>query len=39
VPIAAHHADPRTTMRYDRPRNNLDHHPNYILATFIASGA
>jgi integrase/recombinase XerD len=31
VQIAAH-ADPRTTMRYDRARNNLDRHPNYILA-------
>jgi hypothetical protein len=29
---AARHADPRTTMRYDRARNNLDRHPNYILA-------
>jgi site-specific recombinase XerD len=32
VQIAARHADPRTTMRYDRARNNLDRHPNYILA-------
>jgi len=30
VQIAARHADPRTTMRYDRARNNLDRHPNYI---------
>jgi hypothetical protein len=30
--IAARHADPRTTMRYDRARTNLDRHPNYILA-------
>jgi integrase/recombinase XerD len=29
---------PRTTMRYDRARNNLDRHPNYILAAFMASG-
>ena len=28
VQIAARHADPRTTMRYDRARNNLDRHPN-----------
>ena len=34
VQIAARHADPRTTMRYDRARNNLDRHPNYILAAF-----
>jgi integrase len=32
------HADPRTTMRYDRARQNLDRHPNYILAAFMASG-
>ena len=38
VQIAARHADPRTTMRYDRARKNLDRHPNYILATFMASG-
>ena len=30
VQIAARHADPRTTMRYDRARKNLDRHPNYI---------
>jgi hypothetical protein len=34
----ARHADPRTTMRYDRARKNLDHHTNYILAAFMASG-
>jgi integrase len=28
----------RTTMRYDRARQNLDRHPNYILAAFMASG-
>jgi len=38
VQIAARHADPRTTMRYDRGRQNLDRHPNYILAAFMASG-
>jgi site-specific recombinase XerD len=38
VQIAAHHGDPRTTMRYDRARKNLDHHPNYILAAYMASG-
>ena len=31
VQIAARHADPRTTMRYDPARRNLDRHPNYIL--------
>ena len=29
---------PRTTMRYDRARQNLDRHPNYILAAYMASG-
>ncbi|MFE4459162.1 tyrosine-type recombinase/integrase [Nocardia tengchongensis] len=37
VQIAARHADPRTTMRYDRARTNLDRHPNYILAAYMAS--
>ncbi|WP_054055985.1 tyrosine-type recombinase/integrase [Alloactinosynnema sp. L-07] len=38
VQIAARHADPRTTVRYDRARTNLDRHPNYILAAYMASG-
>jgi integrase/recombinase XerD len=38
VQIAARHADPQTTMRYDRARKNLDWHPNYILAAYMASG-
>ncbi|MER7586517.1 tyrosine-type recombinase/integrase [Micromonospora sp. NPDC127501] len=38
VQIGARHADPRTTMRYDRARKNLDRHPNYILAAYMASG-
>ncbi len=38
VQIAARHAGPRTTMRYDRARKNLDRHPNYILAAYMASG-
>lgn len=37
VQIAARHADPRTTMRCDRARKNLDRHPDYILA-YMASG-
>lgn len=37
VQIAARHADPRTTMRYDRARQTLDRHPNYILAAFMSS--
>jgi site-specific recombinase XerD len=38
VQIAARHADPRTTMRYDQARRNLDRHPNYILAAYMAAG-
>jgi integrase/recombinase XerD len=38
VQIAARQADPRTTMRYDRARKNLDRHPNCILAAYMASG-
>jgi integrase/recombinase XerD len=38
VQIAARHADPRTTMRYDRAPNHLDLHPNYILAAYMAAG-
>jgi hypothetical protein len=34
VQTAARHADPRTTMRYDRARTNLGRHPNYILAAY-----
>jgi len=25
-------------MRYDRARTNLDRHPNYALAAYMASG-
>ena len=38
VQTAARHADPRTTMRYDRARKNPGRHPNYILAAYMASG-
>ena len=38
VQVTARHADPRTTRRYDRARKNLDRHPNYILAAYMASG-
>ncbi|WP_197725349.1 tyrosine-type recombinase/integrase [Actinoplanes sp. OR16] len=38
VQITARHAGPRTTIRYDRARKDLDRHPNYILAAFMASG-
>ena len=36
VQEAASHADPRTTMRYDRGRQSFDRHATYIVATFIA---
>ena len=36
VQEAASHADPRTTMRYDRGRGSLDRHATYIVATFLA---
>ncbi len=32
VQEAASHADPRTTMRYDRARSSLDRHATYIVA-------
>ncbi|HEX6519982.1 MAG TPA: hypothetical protein VF070_08200 [Streptosporangiaceae bacterium] len=39
VQEAASHADPRTTMRYDRPRGSLDRHATYIVAAFVAGAA
>ncbi len=36
VQEAASHADPRTTMRYDRGRGSLDRHATYIVATYLA---
>jgi len=39
VQEAASHADPRTTMRYDRARQSLDRHATYIVATFIAGAS
>ncbi len=35
VQDAAGHADPRTTRRYDRARNNLDKHPTYAVAGMV----
>jgi DNA-binding transcriptional ArsR family regulator len=32
----ASHADPRTTIRYDRARGSLDRHATYIVAAYIA---
>jgi site-specific recombinase XerD len=39
VQETASHADPRTTMRYDRARVSLDRHATYIVATFIAGAS
>jgi integrase/recombinase XerD len=39
VQEAASHADPRTTMRYDRARQSLDRHAPYIAAAFLAGAA
>ena len=36
---AASHADPRTTMRYDRARGSLDRHATYIAAAYVAGAA
>lgn len=36
VQEAASHADPRTTMRFDRARRSLDRYATYIVSTFIA---
>lgn len=39
VQEAASHADPRTTMRYDRARQSLDRHATYIVSTFLAGAS
>lgn len=39
VQIAARHADPRMTARYDRARGNLDRHATHILSAYIAGAA
>jgi site-specific recombinase XerD len=39
VQEAASHADPRTTMRYDRARASLDRHATYIVAADLAGAA
>jgi integrase/recombinase XerD len=39
VQEAPSHADPRTTMRYDRGRQSLDRHATYIVATFVAGAS
>jgi site-specific recombinase XerD len=39
VQEAASHADPRTTMRYDRARGSLDRHATYVVAAYVAGAA
>jgi integrase/recombinase XerD len=39
VQEAASHADPRTTMRYDRARVSLDRHATYVVATFLVGAS
>ena len=39
VQEAASHADPRTTMRYDRARGSLDRHATYIVGAYVAGAA
>jgi integrase len=39
VQEAASHADPRTTVRYDRARASLDRHATYIVAAYVARAA
>ena len=39
VQEAASHADPRTTLRYDRARASLDRHATYIVSAYIAGAA
>ena len=39
VQEAASHADPRTTMRYDRARGSLDRRATYIVAAYVAGAA
>ena len=39
VQEAASHADPGTTMRYDRARTSLDRHATYIVAAYVAGAA
>jgi integrase len=39
VQEAASHADPRTTIRYDRARRSLDRHATYIVAAYVAGAS
>ena len=35
----ARHADPRTTIRYDRARHSLDRHASYTVMQYVAGAA
>lgn len=39
VQIAARHSDPRTTLRYDRARHNLDRHAAYVVSAYVTGAA
>jgi site-specific recombinase XerD len=39
VQEAASHADPRSTIRYDRARGSLDRHATYVVAAYLAGAA
>jgi hypothetical protein len=39
VQEATSHADPRTTMRYDRGRGSPNRHATYIVAAFLAGAS
>jgi integrase/recombinase XerD len=39
VQQAASHADPRTTMRYDRARGSLGRHATHTVAAYVAGAA
>jgi integrase/recombinase XerD len=39
VQEAASHADPRTTIRYDRARGSLDRHATYIVAAYVVGAS
>ncbi len=35
----ARHADPRTTIRYDRARHSLDRHASYAVVQYVSGAA
>jgi integrase/recombinase XerD len=39
VQIAARHADPSTTTRYNRACHHLDRHASYIVTAFVTGAA